>query len=162
VALLSSPRTPSASGAGFWRAHAVSIKLVRRAFGILAWGSEAKGAVRTTFIVFDPPALQDNARFVQIAEEFSVQAFIAQLVVKALNMPILPRAPGLDVKRFDLLALQRVVHVRGDKLMHIVAAQVLGCSITGYRRFHSRDDVNGPDRPEDEWLGIVECVRPGR
>ena len=62
--------------------------------------------MRAAFIVFDAPALQDNARFAQIAEEFAVQAFIAQLVVKALNMPILPWTPGFDVKRLDLLSLQ--------------------------------------------------------
>jgi hypothetical protein len=64
---------------------------------------EAKRAVRTTLIVFDAPAFQDNARFVQVAEEFAIKAFIAQLVVKALNMSVLPRTPGLDVKRLDLL-----------------------------------------------------------
>jgi hypothetical protein len=36
-------------------------------------------------------------RFAQIAEEFAVKAFIAQLVMKALDMPILPRAPGREV-----------------------------------------------------------------
>ena len=44
----------------------------------------------------------------QIAEEFAVQAFIAKLVMKALNisvLPVLPRAPGLDVKLLDLLGL---------------------------------------------------------
>jgi hypothetical protein len=49
----------------------------------------------TTLIVFDTPAFQDNARFVQITEEFAVKAFIAQLVVKAFNVPVLPRTPGL-------------------------------------------------------------------
>jgi hypothetical protein len=35
--------------------------------------------VRTTLIVFDMPAFQDDARFAQIAEEFAVKAFVAQL-----------------------------------------------------------------------------------
>jgi hypothetical protein len=35
------------------------------------------------FIVFEAPALEDNARFVQIAEEFTVKAFIVKLIVKA-------------------------------------------------------------------------------
>ena len=37
-------------------------------------GPIAKRAVRTTLIVFDTPAFQDDARFAQIAEEFAVQA----------------------------------------------------------------------------------------
>ena len=44
--------------------------------------------MRTAFVVFETPAFQDNARFAQIAEEFAVKAFIAQLGVKALNMPV--------------------------------------------------------------------------
>ena len=47
-------------------------------------------------------------RFAQIAEEFAVKTFIAQLVVKALDMPILPWAPGLNVKRLDLLSCMQV------------------------------------------------------
>jgi hypothetical protein len=61
--------------------------------------------VRTAFIVFETPAFQDSARFAQIAEEFTVKAFIAQLVMKALNVPVLPRAPELDVEGPDLLVL---------------------------------------------------------
>jgi hypothetical protein len=44
--------------------------------------------VRAALIVFDAPALQDNPRFAQIAEEFTVKAFIAQLVMKALNVSV--------------------------------------------------------------------------
>jgi hypothetical protein len=84
---------------------------------------------------------------VQIAEEFAVEPFIAQLVMKALNMSVLPRAPGLDVKCLDLLGLQPVLDAGGDKLRPLVAAQVLGHSIAGYGRFHNRDDIDGPDRP---------------
>jgi hypothetical protein len=61
--------------------------------------------VRAALIVFEAPALHDNPRFVQIAEEFTVKAFIAQLVMKALNVPVLPRAPELDVEGPDLLVL---------------------------------------------------------
>jgi hypothetical protein len=47
--------------------------LIRHSPGILVRRSVAKLAVRTTtFIVFDTPAFQHNARFVQIAEEFAV------------------------------------------------------------------------------------------
>ena len=86
----------------------------------------------------------------QIAEEFAVQAFIAQLVVKALNTPVLPRASGLDVKGLDLLGLQPVLHAGGDKLGPVVAAQVLGHSITRYGRFDHRNDIDGSDRPR--WM----------
>ena len=82
--------------------------------------------MRTTFIVFDTPALQDNAHFAQIAEELAVEALIAQLVIKALNVSVLPGASGPDVKRLYLLRLQPVLHAGGDKFWPVVAAQVLG------------------------------------
>ena len=144
--ILSCPRTPAAaSGAGFGGAAAV--KSVRPAPGILARGAIAKRTVRTTLVIFDAPAFQDNARFVQIAEEFAVEAFIARLVVKALNVSVLPRAPGLDVKRLDLLGLQPVLDAGGDKLWAVVAAQVLGHSVAGYGCFDHRDHIDGSDRP---------------
>jgi hypothetical protein len=64
--------------------------------GILVGALIAKRAVRATLTVFDTPAFQNNARFVPTTEEFAVQAFFAQLVVKAFNVPVLPRAPRLD------------------------------------------------------------------
>jgi hypothetical protein len=94
---------------GLW-GRAAPIKWVRVGPGILVRGSVAKRAVRATFIVFDPPTLQDNAGFAQIAEELAVQAFIAQLVVKAFNIPVLPWTPGLAVKGLDLLSLEPVLH----------------------------------------------------
>jgi hypothetical protein len=83
----------------------------------------------------------------QIAEEFAVQAFIAQFVMKALNMPVLPRAPRLDVERFDFLGLQPVLDAIGDKLRPVVAAQMFGQAIAGYGCLHHRYDIDGPDRP---------------
>ena len=63
--------------------------------GILARGEIAKRTVRTTLAIFHGPAFQDNACFVQIAEEFAVEALIAQLVIKALNVSVLQGLPGL-------------------------------------------------------------------
>ncbi|MGB7839812.1 MAG: hypothetical protein WBL40_17055 [Terrimicrobiaceae bacterium] len=91
--------------------------------------------MRTTLIVFDTPAFQDNARLLRIAEEFSVQAFIARLVVKAFNMPVFPRAPRLHVERLDLLGLQPVLKAVGDKLGAVVAVQVLGHAVASDGRF---------------------------
>jgi hypothetical protein len=75
---------------------------------------------------------------VQIAEEFTVQAFIAQFVVKALNMPILPRASRRDVECLDFLDLQPVLDAGGDEFRPVVAAQVFGHAIAGYGCFHHR------------------------
>ena len=104
---------------GVW-GRVAPIKPVRPPAGIFVRGLIAKRTVRTTLIVFDTPAFQDNARLLQIAEEFAVKAFIAQLVMKALDMPILPRAPRLDVERLDLLGLQSVLDAGGDELGPVV------------------------------------------
>ena len=115
---------------GVWGRPA-PIRSVRLSSGILVWSLIAKRAVRATFIVFDTPAFQDNARLLQIAEEFAVEAFIAKLVVEALNMTVLLRASRLDVERLDRLGLQPVLDAGGDKLRTIVAAQVFGHSLAG-------------------------------
>ena len=91
---------------GVW-GRAAPIKPVHLGPGILVRGPVAKRAVWTTLIIFDTPALQDNVRFAQIAEELAVEAFIAQLVMKALNVSVLPRAPGRDVKRLNLWAFSQ-------------------------------------------------------
>ena len=51
--------------------------------------------MRATLVIFDAPAFQDNARFVQIAGEFAVEAFIAQLVMKLSMCPFSQGLPGL-------------------------------------------------------------------
>ncbi|HEY5742570.1 MAG TPA: hypothetical protein VIS99_08515 [Terrimicrobiaceae bacterium] len=53
------------------RGRAAPITSIRLSPGMLVRRPVAKPAVRT-FIVFDTPAFQHNARFVQIAEEFAV------------------------------------------------------------------------------------------
>ena len=143
--ILSSPRTPAAaSGAEFGSSPHQSMSCSRHT----RWSAVAKRTVRTTLIIFEAPASRIT-RFVQIAEEFAVEAFIAQLVMKALKVGVLPRASGLDVKRLNLLDLQPVLHAGGDKLGPVVA-QLLGHSIADYGRFDYRDDIDGSDRPPVE------------
>ena len=98
----------------FGLGHAAPIKPVCPFYQRIYSGLIAKRAIRTTFIVFDTPAFQDNARLTQIAEEFAIKAFITQLVVKAFNIPVLPRAPRLDE----------------SILISWSFAKVLGCSLS--------------------------------
>ena len=58
-------------------------------------------AMRAIFIVFHTPAFQDDAGFGQTTKKFPAQALVAQFVVEALNMPILPRASRRDINRLD-------------------------------------------------------------
>ena len=84
----------------------------RRATGVAApdelpWCQMAKGAVRTGLVVFDPPSFEDDPCLKQAAEEFTVQALVAQLVVEPFDaailsrLPLTPRAAWGDVDRLD-------------------------------------------------------------
>jgi len=42
--------------------------------------------------------------FRQGHEEFLIQAFVAQLVMEALDIPVFPWTAGRDVKDFELLS----------------------------------------------------------
>jgi hypothetical protein len=51
----------------------------------------AERAVRALIVILISPLLKDDLRFQETAEEFPVQALVAQLVVKALDVAVLPR-----------------------------------------------------------------------
>ena len=59
-----------------------------------------KRAARATLIAFDGPALQDNARFVQIAEEFRGSGIHREACRESSRYAHSPT--GLDAKRLNL------------------------------------------------------------
>lgn len=75
--------------------------------------------------------------------KFAVEAFVAQGAVKALDMPILPRAAGFDIERLDPAPDQPLLEHSGDKLRAIVTADVLGQPSFAFQPFHRRDQVMG-------------------
>jgi len=95
----------------------------------------AKRAVRTTFIVLDTPAFQDDARLVQIAEEFAAR---------------FPRAPRLDVEHRRLLIIRappRTGKYRSGEEIGYEAqpdgSAVLAFGIGKMGRSHAGADVSG-------------------
>jgi hypothetical protein len=52
--------------------------------------------VRSAGVVVLPPLFDDNLRFLQAVEDFSVQAFIPELTVKTLVIAVLPGTAGFD------------------------------------------------------------------
>jgi len=50
----------------------------------------AQRAVRSLGIVFAPPGLQDHLGLTKRTKYLTVQEFVTQLVVKALNVSLLP------------------------------------------------------------------------
>jgi hypothetical protein len=67
----------------------------------LFWRQIAQSSMRPLVIVFDPPSFQDHPRFGQRRQDFPVEAFVAQLIVEALDIGLFPRCPGPDVSRLD-------------------------------------------------------------
>ena len=59
--------------------------------GILRRRLVAGRAVRTLIVILCAPLLKDDLRFELAAEEFAVQTLVAQLVMEALDVAVLPR-----------------------------------------------------------------------
>lgn len=59
----------------------------------------AQDARRANRIIRLPPALDHHLRFPERVEEFSVEQFVPQLPIEALDVAVLPRASWLDVQR---------------------------------------------------------------
>src|ERR1700751_2798749 len=102
--------------------------------------------MRPVLIIFVSPLLQNESGFQQGAEDLSVQAFVAQLVVEAFDIGLFPRRSGSDISAFDPLALEPVLNRLGNELWAIIAAQVLGRAITLDRCLQHSDRINGLDR----------------
>jgi hypothetical protein len=61
--------------------------------------------VRPDRIVLIAPLLDDDGSFSQTVEDFSVEAFVAQLAVERLTVAVLPWTSGYNVKRPGITVL---------------------------------------------------------
>ncbi len=66
------------------------------------------------------PLFYHHTRFGHAQEQFLVEAFIAQAIVKGFDMSILPRASRVNVYDVDLLALKFSFDFVGYKLRSVV------------------------------------------
>jgi hypothetical protein len=76
-------------------------------------------------IVIHLPAIHNVSPLSQAEEQFAVEAFVPQLAVEALNVPILPRGTGFDEQRSDSQTFQPFLYRLARKLRAIVAPDVL-------------------------------------
>jgi len=98
-------------------------------------------------VILVAPAFKDDLRFEQAAEEFPVEALVAQLVMEALDVAVLPWAAGFDIDGFYLLLFEPVLDRVGDELRAIVTAQVARPAIALEGCLHHGDDIHGTDGP---------------
>jgi hypothetical protein len=70
----------------------------------------------TLSVVMASPALNDDPRFLERIEDFTIEQFIAQTRVEALDEAILPRAAGRNVSRLRADGIDPVLDRSGDEL----------------------------------------------
>ena len=80
--------------------------------------------MRTQRVVHDPPFLDHDLRLFQRIENLPVQAFIPQLPVEALAIPVLPWASRFDVQRRGSQLRQPLPQFLYNKLGPVVRTNV--------------------------------------
>jgi transposase len=96
-----------------------------------------------------PPALDDDPRFGEGVEDFSVEQLVAQAGVETLDEAILPRAARRDVGGFRADGGYPLMHSLGDELRAIVGTNVLGNIAQDEQIREHVDDIDGFQPPVD-------------
>jgi hypothetical protein len=105
--------------------------------------------VRANRVVFDSPIPDNNPRFCDREKDVAIETFIAQLVVKAFNMTVLPWGATLDVLGFDSGFLWPALDLLCNKLLSVVAADELGYSMSGEQLLEDLYDAGRCDSTVD-------------
>ena len=101
--------------------------------------------MRPDRVVLIAPLLNDDARFLQAVEDFSVEAFVPQLAVEGLAIAVLPRAARFNVERPGAKRCEPGAH---DLCRHLRA--VIGPDMPRHSAFehhigHRLDDAEAVD-----------------
>ena len=89
-----------------------------------------------------PPALGDDPSLTQGVEDFTVEQFVAQAGIKALDVAVLPRATSLDVSGLGTDRSDPVLHGLGDELRSVVGADVTGYAPQDEEVGQNVDDID--------------------
>jgi hypothetical protein len=76
----------------------------------------AQRAVWAYLVVIDPPGFDDLSRAVQCQKPVLVEAFLAELAMKALDAAVLPRPAWGDEVQRDLVLVSPLVQCLGREL----------------------------------------------
>jgi len=101
----------------------------QESFDDLGGRAQAEGSVGAFFVVVMSPVFDDDAGLAEAPEQFAVEAFAAQLAVKALDEVVLPGAAWVDVAGLDLRLRQPPLDDSGDELRSVVAADKRRCAV---------------------------------
>ena len=75
-------------------------------------------------IVVAPRALDDDLSLRQCVEDLSIEQFVTQTSIKALDVSVLPGAAGLDVGGLGTDSFDPLLHRLGHELRTIIGADV--------------------------------------
>ena len=79
--------------------------------------------VRSDLVVLPEPGIDCDLSLFGGVEPFRVEDFFPQGAVKALVIPIFPRAAWIDLHRFDPNLLQPVLQMRGNELGSVTPSE---------------------------------------
>src|SRR5919199_702131 len=89
--------------------------------------------MRSASVVVLSPVFDHDLRLLQAVEDLWVQAFVPELPVKTLAVPVLPRAARLDKQGFRAELCQPLADDFGRHLRAIVGSHVLGDAVHEHR-----------------------------
>jgi len=100
-------------------------------------------------IVVVAPLLDEDLGFLEAAEDFAIEQFVAQLAVKTFAVAVLPGATRLDVQCFGAHTRQPATHDLGGHLRAVVGSDVLWNAAHEHRVSHGLQNTQTVDPPGD-------------
>ena len=98
-------------------------------------------AVGVDMVVAKPPALDERAGFGQTEKDLRIEAFVAEAVVKGLDIGVLPGAAGVDIDGADFCLGEPLLNGSGNELASVVAADILGRTVAHEENLEHIDDI---------------------
>jgi hypothetical protein len=119
--------------------------------------------VRPDRVVLIAPLLDDDGGFLQAVEDFSVEAFVAQLAIERFTVAVLPWTSGFDVERLGAKFCQPAAHDLCSHLRAVVRADVFRYATLEHHIGHRFDDPKAVDatRHPDRQAFPGELVNQG-
>ena len=105
--------------------------------------------MRSNDVVFDSPVFDNHASLCKGAEELAVKALVTQLVVKALDVSVLPRRAAFNVLGLHSGYFKPLLDATCDELRTIVAANELRCPMRCKQSLKNLDDTESSDSAID-------------
>lgn len=99
--------------------------------------------MRSFLVVKAEPLGEEVFGFAEGVDQLAIQAFHAEAAVEAFDIPVLPRAAGVDVDGADLGLLQPFTDLARNELRPVVRADVGRCAVLRNGPLQHRQDVSG-------------------